>query len=162
MAIEPSFNNVLRKVKFAALFTLMRPAMSLPVLFKVTSAFCTVTLVVLSANTVVPATWLTEPLVVLMLKAPVLSTLPSTIAALPLSCVAPPAVSVLCASIRSAAEVVCVVVPDTSKLVAAWTVEFTIETPEALDALFEVPTKLKAPPVIDDVPASPRSKMPMA
>ena len=34
--------------------------------------------------------------------------------------------------------------------------------PDALPALLEIPTKEIAPPVIDDVPASPRSKMPMA
>ena len=153
---------VLRKIRLAALLTLMRPTMSLPVLFNVTSAFCTVTLVVLSVNTVVPVTWLTEPPVVLMFKAPVLSTLPSTIAALPLSCVAPPDVSVLCASIFKADDVACVLVPETVNVVAAVTLELIIETPDALDALLAAPAKLTAPPVIDEVPASPRNEMPMA
>jgi len=34
--------------------------------------------------------------------------------------------------------------------------------PPALLALFDTPTKLMAPPVIADVPASPRNMMPMA
>ncbi len=65
-------NVVLRKVRLAALFTLMRPTMLLPALSKVTLAFATVRFVVPAADTRVSAVWVSWPLVVLMLKAPVL------------------------------------------------------------------------------------------
>ena len=72
-----------------------------------------------------------------MFKAPVLRRLPKTIGALPLMCIAPPAVTVLCASI----------------LKAELAPSFTPLT---------VPFKLMAPPVMEELPASPRIKMPMA
>ena len=65
-------NVVLRRVRLAALFTLMRPTMLLSALSKVTLAFATVRLVVPAADTRVPAVWVRSPLVVLMLKAPAL------------------------------------------------------------------------------------------
>ena len=48
-------NAVLRSVRLAALLTLIKPTMSLPVLSKLTTALATVTPVVPAATTVVPA-----------------------------------------------------------------------------------------------------------
>ena len=126
---ESIVNAVLRNVKLAALFTLIRPTMVLPVLSKVTSAACTVNWLVLAACTLEFATWVRLPPEVLMLNAPELSTLPSTMLALPLMCVAPPAVKVLSASMRKALEPVWVVVPTMVNAVAAVAVAFTIDTP---------------------------------
>ncbi len=110
---------LLRKVRLAALVTLMRPTMLLPVLSKVTLALATVRPVVSAAETVVPAVWVTLPLVVLMVKAPVLLRLPNTIGALPLICIAPPEVSVLWVPMLKAEESACNVAPVTVNCVAA-------------------------------------------
>ena len=72
------------------------------------------------------------PLVVLMLKAPVLSILPNTSGALPLICIVPPAVSELCAPIVKADEAACAVAPVTFNCVAADTLDVcVIQTPSA-------------------------------
>ena len=119
LVTEFMVNAVLRKIRLAALVTLMRPTMLLPALSKITLALATVKPVVPAADTVVPAVCVTLPLVVLMVKAPVLSRLPSTMGALPLICIVSPAVSVAWSPMVKANEATCDVAPVTVNCVAA-------------------------------------------
>ena len=122
--------------------------MLLPALSKVTLASATVRLVVLPARTVELVTCVNVPLEVLMANAPVLSTLPNTILALPLICVVPPAVKLLSASIRKPFEPACVVVPDRVNAVAAVADAFTIDTPSMNSLLARpAPVRLRLLPV---------------
>lgn len=121
----------------------MRPTRLLPVLFRVTLASATVTPVVSAADTVVGAVCVTSPRVVWMLNAPVLSRLPNAMGALPLICMAPPEVSVLCAPMFKADDVACDVLPDTVSCVAADRLDVCVIATPSAPALTPRPVPLK-------------------
>ena len=119
--------------------------MWLPALSKVTSALFTLRLVVSAADTVVPAVWVTLPLLVLMLNAPVLLRLPNTMGASPLICITPPDVSVVWSPMVKADEAACEVAPVTVNCVAAVKLDVcVIHTPFA-PALTPRPVPFKLP-----------------
>ncbi len=83
------------------------------------------------------------PLVVPMLKAPVLLRLPKTMEALPLICIAPPEVNVLWAPICNADEAACDVLPVTVNWVAADTLEVCVMLTPSAPALTPRPVPIK-------------------